>query len=83
MVKRKHYFYEKPILEDQEAEYVNKILNKYKDEPAGEELKKKIWDDLQHEKSEGRLSIPFKVVLRRDEYGRYPPTVEVILDTKL
>jgi len=83
MAQRKHYFYEKAILEDREAEYVNKILNKYRHETADEELKKKIWDDLQHEKAEGRLSIPFKVVLRRDEYGLYPPRVEVILDTKL
>jgi len=83
MSKRKHYFYDKAILEDRESETVKKILSQYKNEKADEELKKKIWDDLQHEKCEGRLSIPFKVVLRRDEYGRYPPTVEVILDTKL
>jgi len=81
--KQKHYFYGKPILEDREAEYVKKVLKKYKNEKADEELKKKIWDELQHEKQEGRLSIPFKVVLRRDEYGRYPDVVEVILDTKL
>ncbi len=83
MPKEKHHFYGKPILEEREAEYVKKVLNKYRHEKADEELKKKIWDDLQHEKYEGRLSIPFKVVLRRDEYGRYPDMVEVILDTKL
>ncbi|MCB1149159.1 MAG: hypothetical protein KDK48_03260 [Chlamydiia bacterium] len=80
---KKHYFYDKPILADQEHEYIESLLKKYKHEDATEELQKKIWDELQWEKHLGNISIPFKVVLRKDEYGRYPPSVEVILDTKL
>ncbi|NGX58541.1 MAG: hypothetical protein K940chlam3_01448 [Chlamydiae bacterium] len=83
MAKREHYFYDKAILADRETEHVNKLLEKYKHEKVDEDLKKKIWEELQHEKHLGNISIPFKIVLRRDEYGKYPDTIEVILDTKL
>jgi hypothetical protein len=76
-------FYDKSIFADREQEYIQKILAKYKKEPVTEELKKKIWDELQQEKFLGRISIPFKVVLRRDSYNKYPPYIEIILDTKL
>lgn len=79
----KHFFYGKPIIARNEQEYVQDILKKYKDQQATEELKQKIWDELQLEKQLGRLSIPFKVVLRKDPSEIYPPYVEVILDTKL
>lgn len=83
MGKREHYFYDKPVLADREQEHINKILNRYKNEVVDEKLKEKIWNDLQHEKYLGNITIPFKVVLKKDEYGKYPDTIEIILDTKL
>ncbi len=81
--KQEHYFYDRPILRQQEQEYIEKLLQKYKKEPATEELKQKIWDELQQEKHKGNITIPFKIALRQDHYGRYPDTIEVILDTKV
>jgi len=81
--KREHYFYDQPIHEDKEQALIQKVLAKYKNEPVNEELHQKIWDDLQEEKQKGNLNIPFKVVMRRDAAGKFPPYVEVILDTRL
>jgi len=78
-----HPFYGHDILRDREEEYIENILKKYKKEPVTEELKKKIWDELQMEKHLGNISIPFKVVIRRDPSGQFPEFVEVILDTKV
>lgn len=78
-----HPFYGEDVYADQEQLYIQNLLKKYRHEPANEDLKKKIWDELQQEKSLGRLKIPFKVALRRDQSGRFPSYVEVILDTKL
>jgi len=78
-----HPFYDQEIIRDNQQAYINQILLKYKDETVNEELKKKIWDELQMEKYNGRITIPFKVTLRRDIEGLYPPCIEVILDTKV
>ena len=78
-----HPFYGQDILRGREEEYIENILKKYKKEPVTEELKKKIWDELQMEKHLGNINIPFKVVIRRDPSGQYPEFVEVILDTKV
>lgn len=78
-----HPFYGENIFADREQEIIQGLLAKYKGEIANEELKKKIWDELQMEKYHGRLKIPFKVVLRKDSYGKFPAYIEVILDTKL
>lgn len=69
---------EKPVLRHQEQEYINKLLKRFKDQPPTPELKKKIWEELMMEKHLGRITIPFKVFLRKD-----PPMIEVILDTKV
>lgn len=66
-----------------EQKHIKKVLSKYKNEPVTEELKKKIWEDLQMEKHLGRTKIPFKVVMRRDPTGKFPNYIEVILDTKI
>ncbi len=79
----KHYFYGKAILPDREQEYINNLLKKYKNDLVNDELKKKIFDDLQAAKFAGMISIPFKVVMRRDPEGKYPDYIEVILDTKV
>lgn len=78
-----HPFYGQEIVRQNQQEYINNILNKYKNEPVNEELKKKIWDELQMEKYYGRITIPFKVTLRRDSTGLFPDYIEVILDTKV
>lgn len=76
-------FYGKEIIRRKEQEYIHHLLKKYKDESPTEELKAKIWDELQMEKHKGSITIPFKVVMRRDIYKKYPDYIEVILDTKV
>jgi hypothetical protein len=76
-------FYGYDIIRRSQQEYIQNLLKKYRGEPVSEELKKKIWDELQMEKHFGRVTIPFKVVLRHDSYGKFPDMIEVILDTKV
>jgi hypothetical protein len=78
-----HLFYDRHIYRHREQKYIQKILAKYKKEPASDTLKEKIWNELMWEKHQGNLHIPFKVVMRRDPYNRFTPFIEVILDTKL
>lgn len=78
-----HPFYGKQILREQEQVYIKNLLRKYKKETATEELKKKIWDELQMEKHAGRITIPFKIVFSHDSSGKFPDYIEVILDTKV
>ena len=76
-------FYDVDILRTREQQYINDLLSKYRKEPVTEELKQKIWDELQQEKFKGTIKIPFKVVMRRDPSRKYPDMIEVILDTKV
>lgn len=78
-----HPFYGYEVIRRKEQEYINNLLKKYKGEQVNEALKQKIWDELQMEKYHGRVTIPFKVVLRRDSTKRFPDYIEVILDTKV
>jgi hypothetical protein len=78
-----HPFYGEEIVRDNQQAHINNLLKKYENEPVNEDLKKKIWDDLQMEKYYGRITIPFKVILKRDINGLYPDYIEVILDTKV
>lgn len=78
-----HPFYGYEIIRREQDEYVRKLLQKYKKEPVTEELKKKIWDELQMQKHLGKVTIPFKMTTRRDPYGKFPDYIEVILDTKV
>jgi hypothetical protein len=80
---KRDFFYGRPILRNVEQEYIEKKLEKYKDEQVTEELKQKIWDELQMDKHLGKITIPFKVVMRRDTSGKFPEYIEIILDTKL
>lgn len=80
---KKHPFYGEEIVRSQEQEYISHLLKKYRNEPVSEELKAKIWDELQMEKYTGKIKIPFKVVLRHDAHKRYPDCIEIILDTKV
>jgi hypothetical protein len=79
----KNYFYDRPILRNQEQAYINSLLKKYKNLPANEELKQKIWEELQQEKSLGKITIPFKIALRKDPSKKFPDFIEIILDTKV
>lgn len=78
-----HHFYGYAIIRRTQQEYINGLLKKYQNEPVSEELKKKVWNELQMEKHHGRITIPFKMAVRRDPYGKFPDTIEIILDTKV
>lgn len=78
-----HPFYDIEIIRRQEQIYINNLLKKYRYEPVSDELKGKIWEDLQMEKYHGRLTIPFKVIMRRDVLKKFPDYIEIILDTKV
>ncbi|MCB1112690.1 MAG: hypothetical protein H7A37_09215 [Chlamydiales bacterium] len=76
-------FYGYEIVRDQEQLIIVDLMKKYSNEPVTEELKRRIWDELQELKRIGRINIPFKVEIRRDRSNKYPPSIEVILDTKV
>lgn len=78
-----HPFYGYHILRNREQKYIQNLLKKYDGLPVNDDLKQKIWDELQMEKYHGRVTIPFKVVMRKDASGKFPDYVEVILDTKV
>ena len=73
------------ILIDRQGQqcFLNKLLMKYKNEKADAALKAKISSELALEKHLGRLLISYKVVLRMDPSELFPPSIEVILDTKV
>lgn len=78
-----HPFYGHVIIRREQEEYIKSLMQKYQHEPVNEELKKKVWDELQMEKHYGRITIPFKLAVRMDPYGKFPDLLEVILDTKV
>lgn len=78
-----HPFYGIEIIRRKEQAYIQNLLKKYRHETVSEELKAKIWDELQMEKYKGTITIPFKVVMRRDANRKYPDYIEIILDTKV
>jgi hypothetical protein len=78
-----HPFYGIEIICRKEQEYIQNLLKKYRCELVSDELKAKIWDELQMEKYKGNITIPFKIVMRRDASKKHPDYIEVILDTKV
>lgn len=78
-----HPFYGFDIIRRKEQAYIQVLLKKYRQFPVNEELKAKIWDELQMEKYKGNITIPFKVVMRRDSLKKFPDYIEIILDTKV
>ena len=80
---QEHPFYGYEIIRRNEQAYIQHLLKKYKNEPVTDDLRKKIWDEMQMEKHLGNITISFKVVTRRDPSGKFPDFVEVILDTKV
>ncbi|CRX39336.1 hypothetical protein [Estrella lausannensis] len=83
MTEEEHPFYGYEILREREHAQIEKILSKHKGKQADDQLKKEIYEELQDLKDKGTISIPFKVVLRKDPMARQAPYIEVILDTKL
>lgn len=80
---KKHYFYDQVIFPQKEQNYIEKLLRKYRKREVNDELKQEIWDELQKEKARGHITIPFKIVTRRDPSGKFSEYIEVILDTKV
>lgn len=78
-----HPFYGIEIIRDQQANFIQSLLKKYKNEPVTEELKQKVWDELQWQKHLGNITIPFKMVMGKDPTGKIPEYIEIILDTKV
>lgn len=83
MSEHEHPFYGYTIIRRQEEEHIKKLMEKYQGQPVSEELKKKVWDELQMEKYLGKVTIPFRMAVRRDPYGKFPDIIEIILDTKV
>lgn len=78
-----HPFYGQDIYRTPEQVYIRTLLKKYENHPVDDELKRKVWEELMREKSQGKISIPFKIAIRRDATGKFPPFLEIILDTKV
>ena len=76
-------FYGKEIDAAAEQKLIEKMLIKHRAKPATEALKKEIYDELMEAKHAGKISIPFKLALRKDPSGVHREYVEVILDTKV
>lgn len=78
-----HPFYGFEILKERQHAHIESVLAKYKGRNPDDSLKKEIYEELQALKSEGVVTIPFKVVLRKDPKNPLKNYVEVILDTKV
>jgi hypothetical protein len=76
-------FYGEEVLRNREQEYIQNLLKKYKNLPVDDELKKKIWEELQNEKHLGNIKIPFKVNIVKDPTGKFADFIQVVLDTKV
>lgn len=79
----KHLFYGKEIVRDREAEIIEAVLKKFRNEPANEETKEKIYNALCEELVKENISIPFKVILKKDRSKNYRDRIEIILDTRV
>ena len=78
-----HPFYGHVIIRRTQEEYIRFLMQKHQNEPVNEELKNKVWDEMQMEKHLGNITIPFKLAIRMDPSGQFPDLLEVILDTKV
>ena len=78
-----HPFYGRVIICREEEAFIKKLIEKYQKESVTDDLKKRVWDELQMEKYKGNITIPFKLAVRRDPSGKFPDMIEIILDTKV
>jgi len=83
MHEEEHPFYGYEILRERQHALIDTVLAKYKGRAPDDALKKEIYEELQSLKAAGQVTIPFKVVLRRDLKRPLKNYVEVILDTKV
>lgn len=83
MSQETHPFYGKQIVRREQNELIEEMVKKFRHLPANEELKGKIWEELQLAKYRGEITIPFQVALRRNPPGDFPDYIEIILDTKV
>lgn len=83
MTEKERPFYDVEVIREREAEYIRDKLKKYRNDPVTEGLKEKIWEELQMEKHLGKITIPFKVVMRSGPSKKFPDYIEVILDSKV
>jgi hypothetical protein len=79
----KHLFYDKEIVRQKQHEYIQALLEKYKNDPVTDELKQKIYDELCEERFKGNISIPFQIIVKRDNSGIHHDYIEVLLDTRV
>lgn len=83
MTEEEHPFYGYEILREREHATIEAILSKHKGKRADDTLKKEIYEELHDLKDKGVITIPFKVVLRKDLKVPEASYIEVILDTKV
>lgn len=76
-------YYGKKIARQVEQEYIQTLLSKYRKEKVTPELHKKVYDELMNEKHLGNITIPFKVLMQKDEMGIRPDYIDVVLDSKV
>lgn len=76
-------FYGKQVARQVEEEFIQSIVSKYRKDPVNEELMEKVYNELMHEKYLGNITIPFKVLMQKDETGRRPDYIEILLDSKV
>ena len=76
-------FYGKEIDPAREQALIEKILSKYRHMPFSDDLKKTLYDELSSAKERGDITIPFKIVMRKDSSRAHRAYIEVILDTKV
>lgn len=76
-------FYGQKIARLQQQELVQEVLNKFHKRPVDEELKKDVYNELSQLKFEGKLTMPFKVIIQKDETGFREDYLDVLLETKV
>ena len=76
-------FYGKWIISDDEEQRIKKLVAPYQKKPPTEEVRKEIYDLLSDARFRGEISIPFRVILYKDIYKKYPDRIEVLLETKV
>jgi hypothetical protein len=76
-------FYGKQIIRREERERIERLVAKYRDEPASDLLCQKIYDELMWQKHLGEITIPFQVVLNRGSGEGGVDYIEILLESKV
>lgn len=78
-----HPFYGETIARGAQEKYIKNLLEDLLTQPASDELKEQVYWRLAEEKHAGRVTIPYKVILQKDESGAGNDYIEVVLDSKV